>query len=154
MDILNNLARGDPLNRKERNLLYNHPCDVQGAVQLYETNAEVDKKNDSEFRKLNARQVDYRCLDDFQWKPHHPEFRDFGTRSRDGTMAAPGKHQYRPFLQLKVGMPVILTTNLDVVKKLVNGSQGTIVGFQAFNEASLPRVTTGDDDDDEVRTTM
>jgi ATP-dependent DNA helicase PIF1 len=42
-------------------------------------------------------------------------------------------------LNLKEGMAVILLCNLDVRRGLVNGSQGTIVGFTKFEDVEKPR---------------
>lgn len=146
MSCLDRLACGDPPTQRERDLLYDHPCLVTRAIHLYPTNAEVDKMKNKEFNRLVATPEDYRCLDEFSHNPEHHRFRDFGINSWDRyTLAAQSEHPYRPRLQLKQGMPVILTTNLDVEGGFVNGTQGTIIGFEHYNEANLPRPRTGVD---------
>jgi ATP-dependent DNA helicase PIF1 len=42
-------------------------------------------------------------------------------------------------VHLKEGMRVVLQSNLDPAGGLVNGSQGTIVEFEPFNDKRLPR---------------
>jgi ATP-dependent DNA helicase PIF1 len=45
-------------------------------------------------------------------------------------------------VQLKEGMRIVLQANIDPNAGLVNGSQGTIVDFEPFDEKKLP--TKGD----------
>jgi len=105
----------------------------------------VDEMNDSQFTKLRTAQIDHQCIDDFLWRrDQHPELRYMNTVSQDGhTLVELAQHHYKPTLKLKIGMPVVLTQNLDVENKLVNGSQGTVVDFQYFNETNLPRIFSG-----------
>jgi ATP-dependent DNA helicase PIF1 len=138
--VLKKLANGHTLNQADRRLLYDHPCDVEDAIHLYPTNAEVDVMNNREFDKLQGAAIEYRCVDHFRWNPRDDQFRNFGARSSGGpTIEALWDHQYRPVLQLKKDQPVVLITNLDVEVGLVKGSQGIIVGFKTYNEACLPR---------------
>ena len=133
--------RGDILNHAQRDYLYRHPCDVEGGIHIFATNDEVDALNDSEFRRLDGAQMDFDCVDDFSGTHHHPEFRDFATRSKDGiTLRALTQHPYKAKLKLKIGMPVVLSRNIDVEDHLVNGSQGKVVGFRDHDAASLPRM--------------
>lgn len=145
--ILEKLGHGATLSQAERNLLYNHPCDVEGAVHIFPTNAEVDDMNNKEFAKLNGEQVKYCSVDLFDSNLLHHEFRDFGTLSKDGhTLQALSQHPYKPELQLKLNMPVVLITNLNVANGLVNGSQGTVVGFKSYDAATLPTATISRDE--------
>jgi ATP-dependent DNA helicase PIF1 len=57
----------------------------------------------------------------------------------DGTLAALKEHRYEIYVHLKEGMRVVLQANLDASAGLVNGSQGTIIGFEPFDEKRLPR---------------
>ena len=144
--ILNELACGEAPGQAERTLLYHHPFNVDGATWLFPTNREVDGKNNVEFDSLRTRETAYRCVDEFKWIGRQPEFRDFDKLSRDGhTMVTLSEHPYSPLLRLKKDMPVVLTINLDVERGLVNGSQGKIVGFQQYDEATLPRSRAGID---------
>lgn len=43
------LRRGDILTQAQRNYLYRHPCDVEGGIQIFATNDEVDALNDQDF---------------------------------------------------------------------------------------------------------
>lgn len=143
--LVNDLGRGVPPNERQRELLRTHACDVQDGIYLYSTTKEVDEMNDSQFAKLRTAQIDHQCIDDFLWRrEQHPQLRHMNTVSQDGrTLVELAQHQYKPTLKLKIGMPVVLTQNLDVENKLVNGSQGTIVDLQYFNENNLPRIFSG-----------
>ena len=59
---------------------------------------------------------------------------------------SPQVSRYDTFLALKNGMRVILLTNLDKYEKLVNGAQGTIVGFKAFDPKQFSDICTKGDD--------
>jgi ATP-dependent DNA helicase PIF1 len=51
-------------------------------------------------------------------------------------------------VQLKEGMRVVLQANLDPQAGLVNGSQGSIIGFEPFDEYKLPRKAEGGNEAD------
>lgn len=143
---LKNLANGIPLKCTERRLLYNHPCEVEGAVRIFPRNTEVDATNIEELAQLAGEVKNYKCSDQFRWNPDHDQFRYYHTKSGDErTLEKLSDHRYQPQLQLKVGMPVVLVTNLDVEGGLVNGSQGVLTGFQSYDEATLPRPGAGID---------
>ena len=144
VQALDRLGRGEPLRHAERQLILYHPCDVRGAIYLYPTNREVDDINNAEFNKLRAVSHRYTCVDTFRWNYEHEEFRNFGNRSIDGrTLEVLSDHPHKPAVELKVGMPVVLTVNFDVQNGLVNGSQGKIEAFETYNEATLPRGRAG-----------
>ena len=44
---------------------------------------------------------------------------------------------------IKKDMRILLKANIDPNSGLVNGSQGTIVGFEPFDESKLPRKSEG-----------
>lgn len=104
--------------------------------------------NDIEFAKLKTEPRKYKCVDNFERRPAHALLSGYGTRAPDGTLeklvcyAAPiisldltfeqRDHRYESHLELKVGMLVVLLVNLSIGSGLVNGSQGTIVGFESF----------------------
>lgn len=49
------------------------------------------------------------------------------------------EHRYNSRVQLKKGMLVVLLSNLDIAAGLVNGSQGTIQKFVAFDQVPVPQ---------------
>ena len=49
------------------------------------------------------------------------------------------EHRFEPILEMKENMLVILLMNLDFDAGLINGSQGTITGFETYNSDSLPK---------------
>lgn len=140
VETLRKLAAGDSLDRNARNLLYHHPCDVEGATYLFPTNQEVRDMNSREFDRLSGDKVEYRSLDHFRWNQIDERFRYLGSKSPfDHTLEILHDHHYEPVVQLKMHQPVVLTMNLDVDRGLVNGSQGRIVGFQNYDEETVPR---------------
>lgn len=48
-------------------------------------------------------------------------------------------HRYEINVQLKEGQRVVLQANLDPPGGLVNGSQGSVIGFEPFDPKRLPR---------------
>jgi ATP-dependent DNA helicase PIF1 len=56
-----------------------------------------------------------------------------------GSLEENSGHKYVRKLVLKRGMPVILTTNIDVPEGLVNGARGTIIGFEECEDDVPPR---------------
>ncbi|CAK4033871.1 ATP-dependent DNA helicase PIF1 [Lecanosticta acicola] len=138
--VLGKMRAGRPLTAEEISTLWNHECDVENAVRLYSTNAQVDEVNRIELRKLRSREMVYDCVDNFKHNRAHTHLRHKDELSEDGTLVALKNHKYEAKLRLKEGMPVILLVNLDPDKGLVNGSQGEIVRFVPYEEAR--RATT------------
>lgn len=131
LELLNQLWLGRALKWTEAKRLEDHVHGVKNAVTLYGMRKHVKEHNDREFRKLPGPAVCYEGLDNFN-RQHdlHPELFGLGKRVyRSNELAALREHKYNYDLQLKVGMPVILLTNLDVQRGLVNGSQGMVVDF-------------------------
>lgn len=108
--------------------------DLTNAVRLYPTRAEVAQYNDDRLRELKTPPHDFVVRDSFHWNEEaHPHLETKGERRADGTLAALREHKYEPFLRLKVGMPVILLSNIDISQGLVNGSQGVVVDFSTVD---------------------
>lgn len=109
--------------------------DLTNAVRLYPTRFEVAQHNDNMLRELTTRPHDFFTRDSFHWnEAAHPHLEAQGNRGADYTLTALREHKYEPFLRLKVGMPVILLSNIDVTQGLVNGSQGVIIDFTTVNK--------------------
>jgi len=141
IDILQKLRVGDQLTERDRNLLLDHQCDVtvHNAVRLFPTLAEVKRVNDEAFSKLASQPKLFRCLDDAQIRSHHGNLQNKGLRSGDGSLVALREHRLEVANELKLGMKVILLTNLDIKAGLVNGSQGTLVKWVRHADKILPQ---------------
>lgn len=114
--------------------------DLTNAVRLYPTRAEVARYNDDRLRELKTPPHDFVVRDSFHWNEEaHPHLEAKGRRGPDGTLSALREHKYQSFLRLKVGMPVILLSNIDINRGLVNGSQGIVVDFTAVDGVEFRR---------------
>ncbi|RYP73819.1 hypothetical protein DL771_003397 [Monosporascus sp. 5C6A] len=112
--------------------------DLTNAVRLYPTRSEVAQYNTDKLRELNTPPHQFVARDSFHWnQPFHPHLRSHGERRADGTLAALREHRYEPFLRLKVGMPVVLLSNISISKGLVNGSQGVVIDFAPVDGGDL-----------------
>lgn len=129
--------------------LRDHPCDVEGAVQLHSRNVDVKAINDKEFKKLPGDVKEYWNLDFFKSSRENKHLSWKGTRSKtDQSLVALEDHAFEIKLQLKVGMQVVLLVNLDIEAGLVNGSTGKIVRFEAHDSESVARTRTSSRDDE------
>ena len=103
---------------------------LENAVRLYPTRSEVARYNAGRLRQLKNPPHDFIARDSFHWNEEaHPGLRSCGERCADGTLAALREHKYEPLVRLKVGMPVILLSNISTGRGMVNGSQGVVVKF-------------------------
>ncbi|RYP37678.1 hypothetical protein DL766_001419 [Monosporascus sp. MC13-8B] len=104
--------------------------DLTNAVRLYATRSEVAQYNADNLRELKTPPHHFVAQDSFRWnEAAHPHLRSHRERRADGTLAALSEHKYEPFLCLKVGMPVVLLSNISIRRGLVNGSQGVVINF-------------------------
>ncbi|RYP82365.1 hypothetical protein DL769_001690 [Monosporascus sp. CRB-8-3] len=112
--------------------------DLTNAVRLYPTRSEVAKYNADNLRELKTPAYHFFAQDSFHWnEAAHPHLRSHGERRADGTLAALREHRYEPCLRLKVGMPVVLLSNISISRGLVNGSQGVVVDFAPVDGGDL-----------------
>ncbi|RYP60323.1 hypothetical protein DL770_010021 [Monosporascus sp. CRB-9-2] len=112
--------------------------DLTNAVRLYPTRSEVAQYNADRLRELETPPHHFAAQDSFYWNEAvHPHLRSHSERRADGTLAALREHRYEPFLRLKVGMPVVLVSNISISKGLVNGSQGVVVDFAPLDGGDL-----------------
>ncbi|KAI6889288.1 hypothetical protein KC360_g3492 [Hortaea werneckii] len=146
-NILFRLWLGKQLTSGEIRLLTYHQFTGIAPIKLYSTRREVTEENLKEIRKLPGRKVTYTALDRFFHNPNHPYLSRKGETQRNGKhLLALLNHKYDPYVELKLGMRVMLLTNLDVERGLVNGSVGTVVNFKLHDEAELPRPSQYHDD--------
>ena len=107
---------------------------LANAVRLYPTRSEVAQYNADRLHRLKTPPHDFFARDSFHWNEQaHPHLSGHGERQADGTLAALREHKYEALLRLKVGMPVILLSNINIGKGLVNGSQGVVVNFASVD---------------------
>jgi ATP-dependent DNA helicase PIF1 len=139
IDILNKLRMGVKLLPSEVGLLLDHKSETRNAIKLFSTREEVKRVNDQMFNSLPTRARSYKCLDHFKWNEKHGNLRSKGDFGPDGSMLSLREHRFESHIQLKKGMLVVLLHNLDLGAGLVNGSQGTIQGFEDYNPAKMPK---------------
>ncbi|KAK5997694.1 ATP-dependent DNA helicase PIF1-like protein [Cladobotryum mycophilum] len=109
-------------------------------TRLYPTRSEVAQHNADKLRKLESQPFDFITQDSFYWnEASHPHLQRHGERQADGTLTALKEDRYESYLRLKVGMPVVLLSNINIGKGLVNGSQGVIVAFDSVDRIDLVR---------------
>ncbi|KAF2131935.1 hypothetical protein P153DRAFT_181613 [Dothidotthia symphoricarpi CBS 119687] len=107
---------------------------------LFSTREEVKRVNDDMFNKLRTQPRTYACLDHFKWNEKHGNLQSKKNTGPDGrSLMALRDHRYDTQIQLKKGMLVVLLHNLDIAAGLVNGSQGTIQGFEDYDPTKIPK---------------
>jgi ATP-dependent DNA helicase PIF1 len=144
ISILNKLRMGIRLLPPETKLMLNHESETRNAIQLFATRAEVNKVNEERFRALRSVERTYKCLDHFKWNEAHGNLRSKGEyKAPDGSLQALAEHRFESQIRLKKGMLIVLLHNLDIGAGLVNGSQGTIQGFEDYDPKNLPKSATG-----------
>lgn len=112
--------------------------DLTNAVRLYSTYSEVVQYNADRLRELQTTTHAFAALDRFFWNKHaHPHLLSFKNKQNDGTLDALQEHKYESSLRLRVGMPVILLSNLSIRRGLVNGSQGIVIDFVPINVGDM-----------------
>lgn len=143
--MLQKCRLGIPFLPQELAILMQHPCEVQKATRLLCTRREVNKINQESFSKLKTPKLNYEALDGFEpFTEEHAALPQYKRRQDDGTLEACRDQRLEPRVTLRGGMLVILQVNLDIKAGLVNGSQGIICGFEAFDHEKLPKAATGD----------
>lgn len=90
---------------------------------LYSTKADVESMNREELGKLKSPLVGYECKDVMQFRTLYNE----GERKKIiDKMQDMVSKTIDPELELKVGAQVMLTYNLNMANKLINGSRGVV----------------------------
>lgn len=142
LKILQKCRLGIPLSWDETNTLMDPRRHVTDATRLLPTTKEVSRVNKNELEKLKTKEFTYQALDGFN-RNYHKELDDLWKHFEDGTLEALEDHRLERQVQLRIGMHVVLQVNLDLRAKLCNGSQGTIVGFEAYDDAKRPIAWSG-----------
>lgn len=150
--LLNKVRVGEPLSGQEESALLGHPVqfDVTKAIKIYPFRNKVAGINEARLNEHDGEEVKFKCADGFEWnQAAHPELKGRFARENPGdetcsfrAYAGSGgedRHRFDDVFRMKIGMPVILMTNINAANRVVNGSQGTIVGFELYLEEMLPR---------------
>jgi ATP-dependent DNA helicase PIF1 len=142
ISILQKIRTDGVILKPHANILLNHTSETEGAIKLFARRDDVDRINHENISKLPSQAITYKCVDHFDWKTHHQDDTSMEKNSRrgeDGTLVALKEHRYEVHVHLKEGMRIVLQANLEPGMGLVNGSQGTIIGFEPFDDKRLPR---------------
>lgn len=142
--ILSPLRKGFRLTTDEEDTLLYHPVDISrdDAIKLVPTRAAARQINDYYINRIPSRPIELMALDNFRWEQaNHHDLSDLSLRvDRDsGPLRALKDHRYEFQLELKRDMLVLLITNFDRNKGLVNGSVGRIVDFVDMKDENMPR---------------
>ncbi|KAF2970319.1 hypothetical protein GQX73_g3329 [Xylaria multiplex] len=143
--ILQKCRIGESLTGEDTDILMNHPCRIGNATKLYARREEVRRQNQIRFDKLLSEKYSYPCLDEFNMNPDHQNLDRHHKRSYDGSLESLKDHRFEATVEFKKGMLVVLLTNLDLGRKLCNGSQGIICGYEEFDPNKLPKLATKKD---------
>lgn len=143
--ILQKCRIGQPLTGEDTDVLMNHPSRTGSATKLYARREEVRRENQKRFDKLLSEKFSYPCLDDFRHNPDHVHFDRHSRRFPDGSLESLKDHRFEALVEFKKGMLVVLLINLDLSRKLCNGSQGIVCDYEEFDPKKLPKVATKTD---------
>lgn len=113
--MLDEIRMGDMSMDTRIALMYRIVKDVSSEyLRLYPRRNQVDKWNKSKMEKHAGNEYTWSAIDIGN---------QYNIKQLDNSCLAPRE------LQLKIGVPVLLLTNLNFKKGLVNGKQGTVVRF-------------------------
>ncbi|KAF4987991.1 hypothetical protein FGRMN_10039 [Fusarium graminum] len=138
--VLQRCRLGIPFTEKDLDLLLNHEYDVKDAAQLLSTRAEVDEINREKYNAIRKPERKYRALDGFEWNgvDGYDNMKHGMDENGELRSALLKDHPFDTVVSLKEGMVVMLQVNLDIRAKLVNGSQGVVVGWKEISPPDLP----------------
>ncbi|KAA8614986.1 ATP-dependent DNA helicase PIF1 [Pyrenophora tritici-repentis] len=139
--ILNRIRLEGIIQPEHKEILLNHESETEGAIEISTHKALVAKQNKKKIDELPGKAIAYRCKDFFLWKDHHKgdiSLKKYLQRGDGGHLHYLSDHRYEAELDLKQNMRVVLLHNLAPGLGLVNGSQGTIIGFERYDPEKLP----------------
>lgn len=137
---------GVRLSPSQVDILMDHPCEVVGATHIFPKKDEVRALNEKMFNRLKTPIHTYKAVDACDSNGNDYVDRHLTAREKDGTLTKLADHRFESEVQLRLGMHVVLLTNLDVRNGLVNGSVGVICGFEPFDPRKLPRAAEHSND--------
>ncbi|KAF4960339.1 hypothetical protein FGADI_986 [Fusarium gaditjirri] len=134
-------------------MLLKHNPNDQDATKLFAYKKSVQEENQERFSRLSGRGNIYKAIDGFDWRPNHTELEHYNERARhdrysdvpyvDMTLQQCKDSPLDAYVEMKVGAMVMLKVNLDTERGLVNGSQGTVIGWEPHDPAKLPNSKKG-----------
>lgn len=130
IEILEKVKLFKPLSEEDKSLLKNHRSDTKNGTKLFVRKDSVREANLKKFGLLALPEVEYQCLDHFCWNKNHWELDEVNQRDEDGSLVELNDHDFERNLKVRVGMFVMLLVNY-AGGDLVNGSQGTVIGFDS-----------------------
>ncbi|EAQ87155.1 hypothetical protein CHGG_03774 [Chaetomium globosum CBS 148.51] len=140
ISLLQKCRLGIPFTQDEVDTLMAPRSVGTDAIKLFPTRDEVRRTNEEAFARLKNRPHSYTCLDEFVWnEDEHPYLESKSQTNLDNSLVALNEHRFEPRIEFKIGMLVVLLINLDLSEGLCNGSQGTIIGFERYDEKTPPR---------------
>lgn len=155
--LLNKYRVGAELTTAEEDLLWNHDNNTDGtAIRIFPRRNTVNAINAAELRNLESPEYALRCVDSYRWNENKDDYSCYDLANRwarvhygDGLspFVTFTDHRYDETLRFKVGMPVVLLTNIHKEHGLVNGSQGRLVGFRPYEVDKLPRAQRREDEE-------
>lgn len=109
--------------------------EVQDAIHLFPTNRGADRMNSTMLSRIQEPTKTYASVDDFTWNEIDRSHRKYGERGSGLRINYLVDHRFSDQLDIKIGMPVMLLVGGSSDSDLVNGSQGTVVGFEIYDHA-------------------
>ncbi|EFQ91463.1 hypothetical protein PTT_11717 [Pyrenophora teres f. teres 0-1] len=140
--ILNRIRLDGIIQPEHKEILLNHESETEGAIEIATHKTLVAKQNKKKIDELPGTAIEYRCKDFFLWKDDHREDKSlekYLQRGSRGQLYHLKDHRYEAELELKQDMRVVLLNNLAPGLGLVNGSQGSIIGFELYDLEKLPK---------------
>lgn len=157
INMLNKIRMGLALSGSEERELRTagSQFDVNTAIKLCTRRHDADMVNGAQLRRLGGYAHSFKCRDTYYWNKFlHPELEDCFNRIDPNDIDSPfvaysgdgERHRMDDIVTLKIGMPVILLTNVYRAEGLANGSQGRIITFENHDDRILPRMQKGSKD--------
>ena len=131
-DILNKIRNGETLSDVEWHDLECRKQLPPGAfaVRLMSRLAQVKSFNETELAKLRMSPKTWEAFDASKKLKNNDDDSFYVRNKKKEYKDSLRDHKFPTSLTLKIGARVVLLYNLDHTKGLVNGSQGTVVGFK------------------------
>jgi ATP-dependent DNA helicase PIF1 len=150
VSMLQKCRMGLQLSEQDIDILMNHRVNgVSNSTQLHAVRSAVEKVNKERFDRLNPVAHTFFSLDHFSWRREiHPKLEWKGSHKKNRDKRRPEsmpaleslkEHRFDECVELKLGMLVVLLTNLDLSAGLCNGSQGIICGWEPYDRNNLPK---------------
>jgi len=104
-----------------QNLKDENPGDVIKPTLFFSRKKHVELHNENELKKLNSKEHEFKCIDEFIKKENFTE--SVNTESRHFKLL---DENFPRIIKLKVGAQVMITANINPEEGLVNGTRGVV----------------------------